>query len=139
MSASIYSDKQVQPGTDLFSKDLSHTRDYYDKICEFIENEYGVLIREWKYYGKKSGWILKLINIKRNVLFIIPCNNYFRTAFTFGDKATDIVLNSELSDSIKKEITNAKKYAEGRTIQIEVRNEDDLNVVIELIKIKLLR
>jgi len=37
----------------------------------------------------------------------------------------------------KKNLAETKKYIEGRTIQIEVRNETDLNTVLMLIQIKL--
>ena len=137
MSSSIYSDKQLQPTFDMFAKDLSHTWNYFRKICEFIESEYGSLRKEWKYYGKKSGWVVKLINAKRNVMFVVPLLNHFRVAFTFGDKATEVVLSSELPKGIKDELSLTRKYAEGRTIQLEVNNEEDFNSVIELIRIKL--
>lgn len=122
---------------EMLADDLSDTWSFYGKICEFIESEYGSLRQEWKFYGKKSGWILKLINVKRNVMFVVPLLNYFRVAFTFGEKATELVLKSNLPERIKEDLAEARKYAEGRTIQLEVNNEDDLNSVIELIKIKL--
>lgn len=75
---------------------------------------------------------------KRNVLFIVPCENYFRIAFTLGEKASDLVFTSSLPDSIKRDLFEAKKYAEGRTIQIEVKTEADLENILELIRIKLM-
>ena len=137
MSASIYDDKLVEPNERMLLFDLENSIVLLNKIREFIEIEYGNLKPEWKYYNKKSGWILKLFNRKRNVLFVVPCNKYFRTAFTFGDKATDKIFNSELPEMIKKDLFETKKYAEGRTIQIEVRNETDLNNILKLIQIKL--
>lgn len=137
MTASIYDDKLIEPNDKMLSFDLENTITYFNRICEFIEIEYGNLKPEWKYYNKKSGWILKLFNRKRNVLFVVPCNKYFRIAFTFGDKASDKIFNSDLPEMIKKDLFETKKYAEGRTIQIEVKNENDLNNILKLIRIKL--
>ena len=137
MTASIFDDKLIKPNDKMLLSELATTKIYFDKICEFIKNEYGGLKPEWKYYNKKSGWILKLINKKRNVLFIVPCDKYFRAAFTFGDKAAEIVFNSKLPEKIKKELFETKKYAEGRTIQIDVKNENDLKSILSLIQIKL--
>lgn len=137
MSASLYDDKLIEPNDKMLTCDLGVAKGYLDKICEFIENEYGNLKPEWKFYNKKSGWILKLFNKKRNVLFVVPCDKYFRTAFTFGDKASDLVFNSELPAEIKKELLEVKKYAEGRTIQIDVQNDADCENILNLIKIKL--
>lgn len=137
MSASIYTEKLVEPDDKMLTYDLAETRSYFDKIAEFIESEYGDFTPEWKFYNQKSGWILKMFSKKRNVLFIVPCNKYFRVAFTFGDKASDLIFNSKLPDFIKKDLFEAKKYAEGRTIQIEVKIANDLDNILEMIRIKL--
>jgi len=138
MSASIYTEKLVEPDDKMLTYDLAETKSYLDKIAGFIENEYGDFKPEWKFYNQKSGWILKMFSKKRNVLFIVPCDKYFRVAFTLGDKASDLIFNSKLTDSIKKDLLEAKKYAEGRTIQIEVKTENDLYNILKLIEIKLM-
>ncbi len=137
MSASIYTEKLVKPDDKMLTYDLADTKSYFDKIAAFIESEYIDFKPEWKFYNQKSGWILKMFSKKRNVLFIIPCNKYFRVAFTFGDKASDLIFNSKLPDSIKKALFEAKKYAEGRTIQVEVKTSIDLDNILEMIRIKL--
>jgi hypothetical protein len=138
MSASIYSEKLVEPDDKMLTFDLAETKSYLDKIAEFIESEYGDYKPEWKFYNKKSGWILKMFTKKRNILFVVPCDKFFRIAFTFGDKASDLILYSKLPDSIKTDLFETKKYAEGRTIQIEVRTENDLDTILEMIKIKMI-
>jgi len=82
----------------------------------------------------------KIIQQKRNVLFVVPCQGYFKVAFTFGEKASKLVFeNNKIPQFIKDELANAKKYAEGSTIQIEVKNASDFNTIIELIILKLLQ
>jgi len=138
MSASIYTEKFVEPDDKMLTYDLAESKSYLDKIAEFIESEYGDFRPEWKFYNQKSGWILKMFSKKRNVMFIVPCDNYFRVAFTFGGKASDLIFNSKLPDSLKMDLFEAKKYAEGRTIQIEVKTKNDLDNILEIIKIKLM-
>jgi len=137
MPASIYSEKLVEPNDMMLTYDLADTKNYLDIIAEFIENEYCEFKSEWKFYNQKSGWILKMFTKKRNVLFVVPCNRYFLITFIFGDKASDLIFNSKLPELIKTDLFGAKKYAEGRTIQIEVKTAYDLNNILELIRIKL--
>jgi hypothetical protein len=137
MSASIYSEKLVQPNDKMLSYDLAETKEYLDKISNVIHKEYGDYKPEWKFYNQKSGWILKMYTKKRNVLFVVPCEKHFRVAFTLGDKACDLIFNSDLPDSIKQDVLNAKKYLEGRTIQIEVKTSIDLDNILKMIRIKL--
>ena len=137
MSASLYHDKTIVPTMAMLDQDLKAGKTHLDSIIDFIKSSYGDVQPEWKHYGKKSGWILKLFNKKRNVLFVVPCEGYFRVAFTLGDKATDKVYQTQLPEAIKTQLASAKKYAEGRTIQIEVRTDEDCQNIIKLIRLKL--
>jgi len=91
MSTILYSDKtMLQHG-------LKGSKHHLDAIIQFIQTEYGEARPEWKHYGKKVGWVLKIFNKKRNVLFVVPCDAFFKVVFTFGDKATDVILASSLT------------------------------------------
>lgn len=61
----------------------------------------------------------------------------FKTAFTFGDKVTELVLESDICQSIKENLQNATNYSEGKTIQIDVKDELDLSSILKLIQLKL--
>jgi hypothetical protein len=41
MSASIYTEKLVEPDEKMLTYDLAETKSHFNKIAEFIENEYG--------------------------------------------------------------------------------------------------
>lgn len=58
-------------------------------------------------------------------------------AFVFGQKATDEILESSISNEIKTELEQATKYAEGRGIRITVNNGSLLHDIKQLIEIKL--
>lgn len=137
MSTSIFSDKKVIPDEAALASGLGEAKEYLDRICKFIEEETGQLTPEWKHYGQKSGWVLKLLSKKRNLLFVGPDNGYFRLAFVFGERAVEAVLKSQLPETIKNELMNARKYAEGRGIRFEIRDESELENIKELIRIKL--
>ncbi len=137
MSASIYGEKLAHPTDEMLTIDLGETRKYFDEIAGCIEYQYGHFRSEWKYYGQKIGWLLKMYHHDRNVLFVIPGKRYFRASFTFGAAAVAEVLDGELPDAIKDDLSRAKKYAEGRTIQVEVKSKADVSVILELIRVKL--
>lgn len=91
---------------------------------------------EWKYYGAKLGWNLKLFRGKRNLCFISPHEDHWTIAFALGARAVDSALNSDLPDSVKQEIRDARKYAEGRGVRITVREPQDLVAAETLLEIK---
>ena len=137
MSASIFDLKLVEPNDQMLAAELGNTKEYLDKIGSFVKEEFGDLTLEWKYYGQKSGWILKMFYKKRNVLFIVPCKGFFRVAFTFGENAVNGIIASELPEFIKNEILVARKYSEGRTIQLEIKTDEQYDNILNLIRIKL--
>jgi len=138
MSSSIFSDKSTQPDDGMLAEALGRTYLLWVEIKSHIRVEYGGLIEEWKYYGLKSGWILKSLNKKRNLFFLIPCQKYFRIAFVFGDRAVAAIENSGLPATMIEEIKTAKKYAEGRGLRLEVRKRGDVEHVKKLVAIKVM-
>jgi len=122
----------------MLAEALGRTYLLWVEIKSHIRVEYGGLIEEWKYYGLKSGWILKSLNKKRNLFFLIPCQKYFRIAFVFGDRAVAAIENSGLPATMIEEIKTAKKYAEGRGLRLEVRKRGDVEHVKKLVAIKVM-
>jgi hypothetical protein len=136
MASSMFDDKNIKPNDKMLSEILGKSYNRWNEIKKHLNSEYDDLIEEWKFYGKKSGWILKTLKKKRNLFFFTPVKDYFRIAFVFGDKAAAEIEKSDLPENIKVTLKNAKKYAEGRGIQIEVKSSDDIEIFRKLVKIK---
>ena len=136
MSGSIFKDKTVKPEPKALAKALGETAEYWKGLRNDLEEEFGELIEDWKFYGQKSGWTLKLLRKKRNLFFVSPQEGFFKIAFVFGDRAVAVVESSDLPESIKDALRKARKYAEGRGLQIEVISADDIEVVKKLVRIK---
>ena len=98
--------------------------------------ESGPLTPEWKYYGAKYGWSLKLFEKKRNLCFIRPAAGSFNVAFVFGDRAFDKVLAGPSSDAIKDELRGSKKYPEGRMVRLTVTSQAELDQALLLLAVK---
>jgi hypothetical protein len=132
-----FNNKLQQPTDEMLTSALGETKKILDDIISFIETEFGESSVEWKFYGAKIGWTLKVFNKKRNVFFVGPEDGYFKMAFIFGNKAYLKIINSNLPDYIKRLLTESKVYMEGRSLQLEIRNIADAMPLQELVKIKL--
>ena len=135
--SSFFNNKQLQPTDEMLASALGETKELLDAIIQFIETEFGESHIEWKYYGTKIGWSLKIFNKKRNIVFVGPEDGYFRVAFAFGEKAYQEIMKSDLPDSIKQQLIAAKVYVEGRPLRLEIRKKVDVEPFWQLIKIKL--
>ena len=137
MDSNRFMDKAVQPNDKSLVKVLGKSYQHWKEIKNHLEKEYGETTEEWKYYGAKSGWVLKTLLKKRNLFFFVVRGKQFGVSFVFGDKAVSAVERSDLPKSLIDELVNAKKYAEGRGLRIEVRSRKDVEQIKKLINIKI--
>lgn len=70
------------------------------------------------------------------MFFFVPLKGSFQVSFVFGDKAVAAVEKSGLPKGLITELKNARKYAEGRGLRIDVRNSADLEHIKKLVEIK---
>jgi len=136
MSVSFFEDKNTNPDDKILAKALGKSNRLWQEIKKHLKTEYGELIEDWKFYGQKSGWILKTLRKKRNLFFFIPLKGSFRVSFIFGEKAVAKVEKSDLPKELITELKNARKYAEGRGLRIDVKNSADVENIKKLVEIK---
>lgn len=91
---------------------------------------------EWKYYGAKHGWSLKLFEKKRNLCFLAARDGELHMGFVLGGRAAEAAEKSKLPAALKKEIREARVYVEGRGALVVARSEKDLAAADILLEIK---
>ena len=136
MAASIFDDKTKKPTPQRLARVLGESNGLWKEIKKHLKAEYGELTEDWKFYGQKSGWILKTLRKKRNLFFFIPLEGSFKVSFVFGDKAVAAAEKSDLPKDLIETLKNARKYAEGRGLQIEVESPTDVENIKKLVEIK---
>jgi len=135
---SIFSDKATIPTDQDLVENIGATYALWHQIQEFVLDQYPEGIEEWNYPRKKYGYSFRIKNKKRAILYFLPRKNYFKVAFVFGQKATDIIIKSDdVAPEIKNELAQARKYAEGRGIRIAVKNDLNIPDIKKLVEIKL--
>jgi len=137
MDISIFTDKEKIPANDELTAALGSLYNVWMDIRNYVYQKYPEAVEEWNYPGKKYGWSFRIKDKKRAIIYFLPRDGYFMVAFVFGQKATDQVLNSEISKDIKTDLENARVYAEGRGIRIDIKDESRIKDIHKLIEIKL--
>jgi hypothetical protein len=137
MALSAFDDKSKKPGTGELERILGRTSAHWNSLKTHIAAEYPPLDDTWNFAGAKYGWSLRLKQKKRTVLYMTPCKKHFLVGLVLGEKAVRAAHDSSLPGTILKVIDEARKYAEGRGIRIEVRNKGVLKSIKELAAIKM--
>ncbi|ELR68666.1 hypothetical protein C900_05955 [Fulvivirga imtechensis AK7] len=134
---SVFTDKTIIPDEETLSSGIGDTYPLWNDIKSYVYEHYPKATEEWKYPGAKYGWSFRVKDKKRVIIYLLPRENYFLAAMVFSPKATEMVLESPITDIIKDELRAARPYAEGRGIRIPVKNQKDVKDIKLLIDIKL--
>lgn len=136
MATSIFDDKGIIPNDDMVSMVLADKNALWDRLKNHVLESYHNTNQSWKYYSKKAGWSLVFKKKDRTFFYFIPCNEYFKISFVFGDNAAKTAEQSFLPEHIKVAISTAREYVEGKSFFVDVKEESDLKSVMTLMKIK---
>ncbi|MBN2409067.1 MAG: DUF3788 family protein [Candidatus Aminicenantes bacterium] len=137
MERSVFTDRSKKPDNRRLNKAIGESGPHWTAIKAHVLKKHGEALEEWKYYGPKAGWVLKVLLRRRNVFFLTPLKGYFRIAFVFGDRAASTVEKSNVPAAVKKELKETRRYVEGRALRIEVKRQKDVPAVKKLIDIKI--
>lgn len=116
---------------------LGTAKKLWDRLLASLANEHKLTVQEWNSYSLKAGWSLRLKLKGRNIAYFGPCQGAFRVAFVLGDKAIQAARQIGLPQSVIKIINEAKRYAEGTAVRIEIKKAKDIETVTKLAGIKL--
>ena len=134
---SIFQNKTITPTDNDLVEKLDSTYKLWIQLQNFVLSKYPDGLSEWNYPGKKYGWSFRIKDKRRAIIYFLPRDKYFKVAFVFGQKATDSVMVSDILPEITTDLMQARKYAEGRGIRIDIKNELRIPDIQKLIEIKM--
>jgi hypothetical protein len=134
---SVFNEPKSVPDEDALKNALGETYKIWRRILQYTLDLHGNTHSEWKYSGRKFGWSFRISDKKRVLVYLLPRAGFFRVAMVFGNKAFEHIQQSNVSESIKLELTQTTNYAEGRGIRLEIRDENKWTDIQSLIQIKI--
>jgi hypothetical protein len=93
--------------------------------------------REWKRYGKKDPWSVRVNEGQRTVLWLVPEEGVLRVAVILGEKAVARGLAGPLSQKLKRDLREATLYPEGRALRYRMKSAARVRDVERLVDLKL--
>ena len=128
--------KAATPSKKDLKEKLGPTYKAYNTLKKHLNDILISPAEEWNFPGTKYGWSFRMKSKKRNIIYFLPRAGYFKVAFVFGAKAYDKVLEGDVKESIRKELSKARIYAEGRESEFDIHEENALSDIKTLMQIK---
>ncbi|MBZ5617925.1 MAG: DUF3788 domain-containing protein [Acidobacteriia bacterium] len=137
MLQNAFIDKVEQPTDADVAEALGPAKALWDQLLADLAHECDLTTQEWNSYSRKAGWSLRLKRQTRNILYLSPCRGSFRVSFALGDRAVEAARHCGLPRPVIRTIDEAKRYAEGTAVRIDVKGHKDIAAVKKLTTVKL--
>ena len=116
---------------------LGRTSVLWDRLIGGIERAHGPVKREW-HFGRTTGtWHVRLKKKARTILYLLPREKHFLTAFVFGERAEAAIRAADLPAMVVKALDEALPCGAGRGIRLVTKNRRDVATMLKLTAIKL--
>lgn len=137
MLTNAFIGKPEQPTDRELAAELGPSKAVWDQLVTRLATECDIRDHEWHSYSRKAGWALKVKRGQRTILYLSPSRGSFMASFALGDKAILAARETKLPKRVLKIIEEAKRYAEGTAVRIDVTRAEDIEVIKKLAKAKL--
>jgi len=129
-------DRFTTPDDEFIFSVIGDKRIFWQKIISYLRDNHSDISEVWRFYDDGKCWLFRTLKKKKTIFWIGIIDGTFRVSFYLADKATPLIVQSELPEKIKNEFLNTagNKF---RSITITMSNAEDAENVIKLIEIKL--
>ena len=124
-----FSRKTLKPTEELLKKELTSVATYYHQLMDVTKK----FSKEW-IYSKSGGWMQKIFDEKKALLYVIPLKNEFLISLTIRENEREVLLNDKEIIFHQKQLAQAKKYSEGYALRFTINNNESFGSAILLIK-----
>ncbi len=132
----LLADKDIYPSDDVIFSIIGDKKVFWQRIIDYMSANYKDSAGEWRFYNDGKRWLFKMVHKKKTVFWSSLITGTFRITFYLGNKAESIIENSDLSQSVKDEFKNAKKYGLIRPVTFIIKDSEDVDNVLKMIDLK---
>ena len=137
MEERVLSDKNQFPSEEIIFSHIGKAKTYWQSLFSQIHSNHPEFMEQWRYYNDGKSWLLKVTKKKKTIFWVSVLKGTLKIAFYFGDKAEPAIMASDISEELKAQFKNGKKYGKIRGITLQMNNKNDVENVLALIETKL--
>jgi hypothetical protein len=117
-------------------KALGKAAGHWQAIVAALGKDFSPLELEWRPSKLEFGRMCLVRHKERTLVYLIPMAGQLLIGVVLGQRAYELAMASALPLAIKKMLSDARPYAEGRGIRFTVKSAKDVANVALLVKLK---
>jgi hypothetical protein len=129
MTERPFLEKSKKPTEPTLQAALGSTYTHYKKVIS-VASSYS---QDWA-FTPKGGWMLKVSDRKKALLYLIPLNGGFKISLAIRETERDAFLRDGELGMLHDKIAASKKYLEGFALQFDISNKNEFQPVAVFIK-----
>jgi len=131
----MLTDPLVEPDESVLEATLGKKYRIYQEYIQKITDMN--LIPEWRFYNDGKCWLGKVLNKKKNLVWVSIWNTGFKLTFYFSEKIIDDVYSLDISDDIKKAAREMKPVGTSHPVVLLITNKKILGDALKLFTFKM--
>lgn len=137
MAQPALNNKDQFPTEEIIFSHLGKSKAIWEELFKHIHTEHPDLTEEWRYYNDGKSWLMKVTRRSKTIFWLSVIKNAFQITFYFGDKAEQPLFDSPISEILKKEFKEGKRFGKIRGITLVMSKKQYLKDAKELINLKI--
>lgn len=137
MNDQVLKDKEIYPTEEIIFSHIGKTKTHWEALFNYIHANHSDFNEEWRYYNDGKSWLMKITHKTKTIFWLSLIPKAFRITFYFGDKAEPAIMNSAISDELKKDFMEGERYGKIRGITLQMKSKENIETAKELIRLKL--
>ena len=136
MSDPWFTDKNKAPTEEAVVEAIGRAAPAWRALFDQIRAEHPELNEAWNYYADGGCWLHKVSRGSKTVFWVSVVKNAFRVGFYFPERNTAALLESELSQTLKRELRQGKPSGQLRRVSMKFGSSRAIRDVMALIALK---
>jgi len=137
MEQPVLSDKTQYPTEEVIFSHIGKAKTLWQAFFKFLHTEHADFAEEWRYYSDGKSWLMKVTKKAKTIFWLSVIKDTFRITCYFTDKAEPAINGSSLSNKLKDQFKNGKRFGKIRGLTIIFQDKNDIEDAKVLLTIKL--
>jgi len=137
MEPPVLANKEQFPTEEIIYSHIGKSKTLWLSLFEFIHSNHPDIVEQWRFYNDGKSWLLKVTRKTKTIFWLRVLDGTFRTTFYFTDKAKQVIKESAISEALKEQFADGKKYGKIRGLTITYKNKRDVEYAKALIAVKI--